>query len=218
MDVLTEAVEGIDPRLKFYVVKALNRLHKDYPSLGFDDEAVHAALLVDTKVYYEIACTLHLNDWGDHGSGHLLKRALIERQEQNLERIFRLLGLRYPSKDIYTAYQGIVSPRKALRASAIEFLDNVLKGDTKRYLLPILDQVSQEELIRKGNELFGIELADAPAALRRLLDGRDPWIKACALYFAIENYPREFAADIARAAGDPDPVVKETATLAGKAA
>jgi len=55
----------------------------------------------------------------------LLRQALQERMDQKLERVFRLLGLRYPPADIYSAYSGLRSQRSDLRASAIEFLDNL---------------------------------------------------------------------------------------------
>jgi hypothetical protein len=213
VDLLTGVIADVEPPLKFWVVKALNRLRKDYPELKFNEEAVDAALLRETKTYYEIVYTLKINDWNNNGASQLLKKALIERQDQNLERIFRLLGLHYPAKDIYSAYQGIVSPQKIQRASAIEFLDNILKADIKRYLYPIIDQISQEDLVRKGHELFGVQFDSAPDALAALINGRDSWLRACALYCAIEQYPQELSECIAECKNDPDPIVRETAQL-----
>ena len=216
VDLLTGVVGDVEPQLKFWVVKALNRLRKDYPEFKFNEEAVDAALLAETKTYYEIAYTLKINNWSTNGAGHLLKRALIERQDENLERMFRLLGLHYPAKDIYSAYQGIVSPQKTLRASAIEFLDNILKADIKRYLYPIIDQISEDDLIRKGHELFGVQFESAPEALEALINGRDPWLRACALYYAIEQFPAELSKCVETCREDPDPIVRETASLAGR--
>ncbi|UCD63480.1 MAG: hypothetical protein JSW34_12140 [Candidatus Zixiibacteriota bacterium] len=211
VEILTRSISIVDPALKYHVVKALNRLRSGYPHLKFDEQRVDQALIEETRCYYEIAQLLDLQPSADTDGSQLLSRALSERQEQNLERIFRLLGLHYPPSDIYSAYLRIVSRKQVYRASAIEFLDNLVKGDVKKYLFPILDEASPERVVRKGRELFGIRFEHKDQALLYLMGGRDSWLKACAVYNALDCESPEVIEAVESARSDRDPVVRQTA-------
>ncbi|MBD3401852.1 hypothetical protein GF420_03075 [candidate division GN15 bacterium] len=214
VDILASTLDKVGARLKYYVVKGLNNLRVKNANLRFDVELVDQALLEETRSYYEILQALYFHNGAPDDAGNrLLKRALQERLDANLERIFRILGLAYPPEDIYSAYLGIVSRKRTLRASAVEFLDNVLKGDLKKYLLPIVDEESMESILRRGRDLFGVSFRGRVEALAYLISCPDPWLRACAIY-ACERPPAPQLLDAIEAAtDDADPVVRETAQL-----
>jgi AAA family ATP:ADP antiporter len=114
----------------------------------------------------------------------LLCKALQERMDQKLERVFRLLGLRYPPHDMYTAYNGWRSPQSHTRASAIEFLDNLLLPDLKQLLFPILEESAVDTLLARGNQYFGLQRMSAASHLEQLIHGHDEWLQTIALYVA----------------------------------
>ena len=60
--------------------------------------------------------------------------------EARLERLFRLLGLKYPPKEMHAAYLALHRKKTDEYTAAIEFLDNVLERELKRILLPLLDE------------------------------------------------------------------------------
>jgi hypothetical protein len=213
-DALAGSLDNVDASLRFRVVKALNKLRKKYPELRVDERRVDAAFVEETKTYYEIMHVSSLRRGGAGPAEKLLSRALEERLDHNLERIFRLLGLHYPPNDIYNAYLGIVGSRKDQRASAVEFLDNVLGANLKRYLFPIIDQVSESVTIQRGRDLFGLDIKDRDGALLTLLGGRDAWLRACAAYCAAGCDSQAVKDALARAQSDPDPIVAEAAALA----
>ncbi|MDX9856641.1 MAG: Npt1/Npt2 family nucleotide transporter [candidate division Zixibacteria bacterium] len=217
VDGLTAAMRKVGPRMKYYVVKGLNHLRVKSPHLAFDTRAVDDALLDETRSYYEILQVLRCNDGEpDTPASALLKRALVEKQDANLERIFRLLGLEYPPNDIYSAYLGIVSRKKALRASAVEFLDNLLRTDLKRMLLPIVDEDSVDSIIRRGREVTGTVITTRDEAMEYLIEGQDTWLRACAIYAAGPNVAQPVQDKINAACDDTDPVVKQTALLVSR--
>ncbi len=211
VDSLVEALSTVEPELTFYVMKALNKLRARHPELRFPAESVDAALVEQTRMYYAIANVLAVKGGAVSAADSLLQRALEEKQTANLERIFRLLGLRYPPDDIYSAWQGIVSSERAMRANAIEFLDNLIHSGIKRYLLPILDNLPSATLIRKGEELFGQRFDGREEALAYLLDGNDPWLKSCAIYASSSSLSPRLRRRIEAAADDAHPTVRETA-------
>ncbi len=213
VDMLTRNLETVEPRLRFYLVKALNKLRAANADLVFDRTAVNSALLEETRSYFEIMLILQRQRRSDSPGGRLLIKALIEKQDQNLEHIFRLLGLSYPAQDIYFAYLGVTSNRKSLRANAVEFLDNLLHSDVRKYLIPILDEDASEIALRRGSEMFGIRFETEEEALLHLINGRDFWLKACAIYHAGGVKSERLREIILQARTDSDPVVRETANL-----
>jgi len=209
---LTTALGDMEPFLRTPIIRALNSLRTRHPELKFDQQELGELLIKETRRYYQITQVLHLHQASpDSPACRLLKRSLIEKQQQNLERIFRLLGLVYPPRDIYNAYLGVVSGRKALHANAIEFLDNLLRTDVKKYVLPILDEVPADVVQRRGKELFDVGYTDREEALTFLINGRDPWLRACAVYAVGEAGSPALLELVRGAMADPDAIVRETA-------
>jgi len=214
VNILTASLMSADPPLKYYIVKALNSLRSKYSELRFDQKKIDSAIVDETKSYYEILQILELHkERTEIPAGKLLKKALEEKLDKNLERIFRLLGLRYPPKDIHNSYQRIISNKDRLRANAIEFLDNLLSKDIKKYLLPILDQVSPEMVIKHGKKLFDFRMETFGNALENLAKGSDPWLRVCAIYMIPEEKDKDLAYLAKESLNDRDPVVRETAEL-----
>jgi ATP/ADP translocase len=214
VETLIQILNEIDPALKYFVVKALNKLHAQHANLKFKRELVGPVLLRETKTYYEILQLLQTQKSIDKNDGfNLLERALIEKQQQNLERIFRLLGLVYPSKDIYNAYSGIISGQKTLYANSVEFLDNLLHSDIKKYIFPILDDLAPEIVLQKARGLFGVQRKGREESLIYLIDGDDNWLRACAIYCTMEIESDELKKKVTERKFDQDPIVKETAGL-----
>jgi AAA family ATP:ADP antiporter len=151
-------------------------------------------------------------DAREHAATSLLARTLEERLHSTLERLFRLLGLRYPPQPIYSAYLAVKRSGHEDATAAIEFLDNVLSRDLKRVLLPLLD--APENLLEHGRELFGVEVPTAEAAIRELLYSRDPWLVACAMAAAAEMHLRSLAPEIAQAGAQAEAEVSEVARSA----
>jgi HEAT repeat protein len=213
VDALISILDHAEPTLRYHVIKALNSLRANYPDLGFSHEALNGALIDETESYYAILQILTIEDRMEDDADKLLHRALSEKIDEILERIFRLLGLSYSQKDIHGAYLGIIGHKRELRASAVEFLDNVLKKETKKYLFPIVDSITLDLRIQKGQELFGIHISNHDEALRYLIAGRDPWLKACAIFTLREDASDELRQLAREKTEDPDPVVRETARL-----
>lgn len=213
IDILIDSLKRIEPRLRYYIVKALNTLRNAGTDLKFDRERVHAALIEETRSYYEIAQILHLHKKSGNERSALLEKALAEQQDHNLEQIFRFLGLSYPARDIYHAYLGLVSDRRSLRANAVEFLDSLLQADVKKYLTPILDDSDAESAARRGRQLFDLRFDSIEAALGHLIRGRHSWLKACAIFNTDGIESADLKKLVTEATVDPDPVVRETAEL-----
>ena len=214
VDTLTKCLREIEPFMKYYVVKALNSLRTKHSDLKFDRQELETALINETKEYYQIYTILYNQDnFSDTAAARLLRRTLTEKSNANLEIIFRLLGLVYPPNDIFYAYQGYVSGKKNLQVNAVEFLDNLLTRDLKRYILPIIEDITQDMIIQKAEELFRVGLRNREEALEILFNGRDLWLKCCAVYYAAELRSDKLMKLITEFKDSPDPLLAQTANL-----
>ena len=72
---------------------------------------------------------------------------------QAIHRIFRSLELLYTLQDIRNTYRGLSLRRSnEVRASSIEFLDNLLLSGLKKWILPLVDDsMPVEEKLKVGN-------------------------------------------------------------------
>jgi ATP:ADP antiporter, AAA family len=214
-EVLVDSLGENDRLLKYRIVKALNRLHEQRPELPIPREAVQAHIYAEAKVYYETLC-IHqsLSSSADGNSRALLVRSLHEHLDEYLEIIFRLLGLHYSQRDIYSAYRAMKEQKADARATAIEFLDSILQKDLKSILLPLLEERAAERAIQRASKIFGLEIPAPEEALRLLLHQDDRWLKSCALYDIGANKLSGLAGLCRGFGNDHDPLVSQTAAWA----
>ncbi|MCH7781781.1 MFS transporter [candidate division KSB1 bacterium] len=217
VNVLIANLSKAETPVKYFILKAINKLHENYPELRINPKKVDSVFLDETKTYYEILQILHLhkNDNGNEAAA-LLRKALEEELDHNLEQIFRVLGLKYHWKDILLAYLGITSDRAVLRDNAIEYLDNILGIDHKKYLLPLLDRGADEIAIKHGRSMFAIKEMTMGDSIEYLILSNNAWLKTCAIYYLkdhkVDNF-ESLKAQIVESINDANPFVSETAKL-----
>lgn len=214
VDVLLRAATHDDLAVRAAALKALNRLRRTAPNLNFQDRFITRQILDEARYYYELAAALApVRDvrGGARTAAGLLVRTLEERLDQCLERLFRLLGLRYPPKEIYSAYLA-VSRRQGDQESALEFLENVLDRELRRILIPLLD--APDHVLEHGRDLFGVHFADQETAIAELIESPDSWLAACAIAAAAELGLRNLVEAIADLGRRADLEVSEVARAA----
>jgi ATP:ADP antiporter, AAA family len=207
IDLLMRHLDAADPMVRANVARALSKLRIAQPKLVFDRKRVDAAVIVETKKYYHLAQMLEVIGTDDRPPAKLLRRALVEKRQRVLERIFVLLGVRHRPQDMESAYQGFISGKPQVRAHALEYLDNVLERSLREKVLPLLDKNDNYEVVVEGRVRFGEKIDTRDGALAHLVQGDDAWLRACALY-DLPDALKELALG---ARQDPDPIARETA-------
>jgi ATP:ADP antiporter, AAA family len=203
VELLLERAADAPPRARLEYFRALNQLRDASPRLGFDCARVLALIDAEIRWHVKLVELCRNADAPATPASQLLWRALLEKQAESVERVFRLLGLVYPARDIYNAYLGVTSGNRIVKASAIEFLDNLLGREVKRRIVPMLE----------AEPVPGVEATLDGPWLVPLLRSTDPWLRACAVYNADLLVMPDLASELDRARRDPDPVVRETAAL-----
>ncbi|MBI2504666.1 MAG: HEAT repeat domain-containing protein [Candidatus Latescibacteria bacterium] len=210
VELLLARLEDAPAALQYPLIKSLSKLRARDAQLHFDPARIERLLEAALATHYEL---LQLCRWCRTGTGSLLEQALKEKQEQNLKRIFRLLGLHYPARDMYRAYLGMVHRQSGKRASALEFLENLLDRRLRQRLVPLLEAETPEQAIAHGARLFGWSLGTRQEVVARLLAGPDPWLRVCAAHSLDGEADPGALEQVRRLGADPDPVVRETAAL-----
>ncbi len=195
-ELLLEALMDPDRQLGFAAIVGLETMRRRQSGLSIRREPIEALILSECEqsTYY---ATLRRNCFGGHtpDRSRLLGRALSERADHGIDRIFRLLGLILPWQNIVAAQWSIERGGPA-RARALEYLDNLLAGALRKRILPVLESshYGTATLPEKSNSP-----ASAGAqgdALRRLIRDPDPVLSAAAIHFVWETRQRQYEKDL----------------------
>jgi len=217
-------------QLRYQVIKALNMIRVNYPLIKFNQRLLEKALLTEIEGYYRLNTVLfmlnqnarrsYLYSLPETGKYHgsrarrLLIQAIQEKMDRAQEIVFRLLGLRYDARDIYSAYLGVTSNKQSLRANAVEFVDNIVYPGLKKYLIPMLDTFAARALLEPGERLFRLEIPAEKYGISMLIKGPDNWLKVCVLYFISEIKGVSYLDSVGELRADNDRMVAETAKYA----
>ncbi len=214
VDVLLRSINDPNLFVRLAVVKALNRLRETAPALDFGAAPVARQILEEARRCYELSAALQpLRGREDRRTATgLLAATLEERLKQALERLFRLLGLRYPPKEVYAAYLAVQRRRGDRFVAALDFLDNVLDREFRNVLLPLLEDAAH--LAEKGRQVFGVEARTPEEVIGGLIQSGDPWQVACAIAAAAEQKLRGLVPEITKAAAGGGAEVNEVARAA----
>ena len=90
-----------------------------------------------------------------------------------MDRIYHLLAMIYPWKDVAAARWTLEHTTGRARAGALEYLDNLLTGQMRKRVMPVLDDVPLEEKVRRGNLLLKSRVRDVEDSLAQLVHDAD---------------------------------------------
>jgi AAA family ATP:ADP antiporter len=185
MNILLGALDDPDGFLRYKVVAALERLRREHPELTFNRVPAEALILKETRQYYEYLTLRHgLVTQDARARDTLLIRALDDKLGRTLDRIFRLLGLIYAWKDVSAARHALAHHDARTRASALEYIDTLLSRTLRKRVIPILEDMSDEERVRHAHFVMGSRPRDLEDSLVRLVHDDDPVVSASAIHFA----------------------------------
>ncbi len=138
--------------LRFKVISALNKLCESRGNLPVDRQLIESAMNAEMMGHYRSYQLLaSVNGEADEG--------MQQSMREELERIFRLMKLLFPSLDLQNAYLGIQSNDPVTHANALEFLDNTLTAQLRMRLVPLIDsEVSFQERVRLADRFLGFSL------------------------------------------------------------
>jgi len=186
---LEENLLESQPDLRFRTICALNDLPRTSPTAAIDPIRLRAALgfemMLHCRTNQILSVTGAARDGGTGGAAPTpteVQRRLQATQEQEIERIFRLLSLLHPGTDFRAAHYGVRSSDATARDHAIEFLELALDRDMRKTLVPLLDPTATlDARILPMLTRTGLEVPTAAELVAALVESDDPWLKACGI-------------------------------------
>ena len=212
--VLLENLLDRDTAVRFKTISGLNKLHRDHPEIELDTKLLETVLAAEILGHYRSYQIMEVIS-APENSQDPMASALAESLQQELERIFRLLGLLYPQLDLHSAYLGLQSSNRTVYDNALEFLENVLKPQLRAQLIPLLDaRITPRERAAMANRIVYANFANREEAVSALVSSDDPWLKSCGAYAIGSFGMRDLAGELETCLNHPDPLLRETARAA----
>jgi HEAT repeat protein len=212
--VLQDNLLETNTALRFQVISALNKIQQLHPEIEIDKQLLETVLAAEIMGHYRSYQILESLRAPANVEEPVL-RALGESIRQELERIFRLLGLLYPRLDLHSAYFGLQSNDPTVYDNALEFLENVLKSQLRGMLVPLLDgKVSLKDRAVIAERFVRAKVENREQAVAELVASDDPWLKSCGAYAIGSLGLITLEGELNRCLEHPDPLLRETARAA----
>lgn len=212
-----------DLELRIEVIKALNKMQLDFPELKIPAKQVYRHLVKEVEnckaciANMEIQHKLMTKEDSELDAAREGFLVLLgHRQEGNMDRLFRLLGLRYPPADIIPAYRGIRSSNHDEKVSALEFLDIMLESNLKQLLIPVMEygiRVSGDQARPEADTVEALKDRQFKG-LKKILGERDLRVKLSAIYLIGQLDDERYEPLLARCLGARDKRVRDMAEKA----
>ncbi len=203
-----------DVTLRYRVIASLNKLRLLHPEVRLEPSTINLLLAAEIAGHYRSYQVLGPLKQRLKDDDPVLQ-AMRHAMDQELDRIFRLMGLLLPSVGLHDAYVGLQSSDELVRANSLELLDNVLDPSLRQLLVPLLDsQISTDERIAIANRLVGAPLDTAEQAVETLLSSEDPWLRSSAIYAVGALQLQSLAGELDKFDNDSDPVLKQSVRVA----
>ena len=210
-----------DVELRLEALRSLNTMQHDFPHRKIPKNEVVAYIIEEASIFKRTLGVLYLQSKNDENEKepavHEARRNLINllerRLDGTLERIFRLLGLRYPAEDVIPVYEGLKHINLDIRMNSVEFLENMLEPTLKKTLVPIAETAALETVSNEAIENLKLRVPDERACFELLLEGRDPKLKLAVFQLMRVLKNREHIALVKPFVSSAQPKVQEMAQL-----
>jgi AAA family ATP:ADP antiporter len=179
VELLLASLGDPDEGVRDQALVALQGLRRSNESLALARAPIEERALAEARRYFR-SLSLRHNILREDVKGSLLDRALAERLERGVDRTWRLLSLLYPWRDVAVARRGLCGDARA-RARAAEYVDSLLGGSLRRWLVPLLEDLPEDEKVKKGNALLRTRGRDLEDTLAQLVHDEDQLLSAAAI-------------------------------------
>jgi AAA family ATP:ADP antiporter len=192
---LVDSLMVRDGFLRSKVIGALAYLRGRHPEISFKVPTVAEQIRLEARWYLrsfaDLCAVSSIHEaqfdgpyarWRASGRvPSLLQQTLANRMVIAVDNIFGLLQLIHPGRHVQAAYRSLMSGNPALRATALEFLDNTLTGSVRRDVFAVIDDAPAEVKLHKATQLFGTTAQAPDETIGRLLRG-DPGVDPASVH------------------------------------
>ncbi len=146
--------------VRYRILRGMNRLAAA-PDVAFDPDVLRRATDATLEGVFRL---VHWRVVLERGAKEVLSRAtaghgllvqlLRDKEEQAVERLFRLLALQHPGEDFKGIYRGLQSRDARARGSSRELLENVLGPPRRGAVLAVVEEGGDDARLAGAGDLF----------------------------------------------------------------
>ena len=222
IDYLFELLQQPNQVVKFHTLEILHKMKTKFPHLKIGGKQILPLLMEEANVYRD---TLALS-YAAQRKGRIekedpniiiVRKELIDLLENKLdsilERIFRVLGLSYPSGMMMPMLQDLHHQDPDIRMNTVELLDNILEPALKKVVIPIVETAIQDSLSEDMVSVLDLNVATEASCFHSLLKGEDEELKLTVLKLIEALHNPDLVYLIQMAAEDKNPMVSRVAKI-----
>ena len=194
--------------------------------LALGEAGFKAGVSQITRVKYAIETDIADVSWnlnairevGDDNEVSELRKALRVEIQNDIEHMYKLLAMLYDTRSIQLVKENIESGTAEGTTYAVELLDIFLSEQLKQRIIPVLDDLTDDEKISRLEVLYPRYKLDSKLILKFLIN-RDftqanRWTKACALHRIGTLRLKDFTIDLIAQLFNPDGLIREVSAWA----
>jgi ATP/ADP translocase/CRP-like cAMP-binding protein/HEAT repeat protein len=184
MDVLIAATTESDGFLRYKIIEAIESLHRAHPDLAFSAATIEGLVVKESTRYcHRFSLRADLLRHDPAAGSTLVARALDDKLSRGLDRLFRLVGILYPWKDVEATREALEHGDARTRVSALEYFDNLLGGVVRKKVMPLCDNAPLEDRVRHANHVAKTRPRDKDDTIAQLIHDEDPVLSASAIAY-----------------------------------
>ena len=179
---LLDVLADPDPTLRYRAALALGKLRRKMDGLTFEQNVVEDAVVRTSERCYARLKQLAVVHHRPAVTGSLLGRVLREEIALEQRHLFELLSLIHPWREVRAVHWAIAKGSQSRRASAVEYLDNVMSRRVRQHAMLVLDRLPIDDQGRGLDALGTAATAeDVESTLSSLVRDHYPVVSLCAI-------------------------------------
>lgn len=174
---LQHLINENDGLVRYKILRALNAIRQRNPNLPLNKEIlVEACNRTLSGVFRLLNWRIHIMQATADAPSRktpvqdVIVSTLKHKENEAIERLFRLLGLLYPEEDFQKIYAGIQSDNASLKSSSLELLEAIIENPLRDGFVGYLDAVSSSEKLSFSGIFYTPSQMDYSSVLSELLN------------------------------------------------
>jgi HEAT repeat protein len=186
---LRQLLREEDGAVRYKILRGLGRLAAENADLALDAAVLREATRRTLEALFRL---VHWRTVLTDGAaadprratpGHELLLALVrDREAHAVERLFRLLGLQFRGEDFEKIYRGLRNASAKARAGSRELLENLIRPPLREAVLAVVDDVPDQERLRRAGALYEARPLSYEALLALLIEEPHETVRCLAIY------------------------------------
>ncbi|HLF32982.1 MAG TPA: HEAT repeat domain-containing protein [Cyclobacteriaceae bacterium] len=151
----------------------------------------------------------------DDEIGNMLKKAIEEENNYHFNHIYMLLSMIFDNYSINLVRKNLESKTSEGISFALELLDVLLTEDLKDRIIPLMDDISNQEKVRRLQVFYPHIIGDYFDIIKQVINKEfnqiNRWTKALAIYWVGIHKDNRFGLELISNLFNPDFLIKESA-------